>query len=177
MTCRCNFARRSHRHCFFCGISIINRNDIEKHVRLKHPDQLTRGLSMQDKKPNKGVGINAENERKHAEDVQLSEEHDGQCQGDDGRLVCYKQVDEVVECVDVREEAQVSSLYPHFNEVERGVYWFHVVRLPVRPSVRPSARLWTESCLLCIFNNTSRIHFIFTHLIRQLQKMCRVSCL
>ena len=30
-----------------------------------------------------------------------------------------------------------------FNEVERGVYWFHLVR--------PSVRLWTESCPLCIF--------------------------
>ena len=37
-----------------------------------------------------------------------------------------------------------------FNKVERGVYWFHLVRL----SVCPSVRLWTESCLLCIFNNT-----------------------
>ena len=29
----------------------------------------------------------------------------------------------------------------------------------------PSVRLWTESCPLCIFNNTHRIHFIFAHLI------------
>ena len=27
---------------------------------------------------------------------------------------------------------------PHFNEVERGVYWYHLVRLSVCPSVRPS---------------------------------------
>ena len=40
----------------------------------------------------------------------------------------------------------------------KGVYWFHLVRL------------WTESCPLCIFNNTRRIHFIFTHRIKQLQK-------
>ena len=59
---------------------------------------------------------------------------------------------------------------PRFNEVERGVYWFHLVRL----SVCPSVRLWTESCPLCIFNNTCRIHFIFAHLIKQLQKDCRV---
>ena len=39
-------------------------------------------------------------------------------------------------------------------------------------SVCPSVRLWTESCLLCIFHNTSWIHFIFTHLIKQLQKVC-----
>ena len=38
----------------------------------------------------------------------------------------------------------------------------------------PSVRLWTESCPLCIFNNTHRIHFIFAHLIKQLQKVCRV---
>ena len=38
----------------------------------------------------------------------------------------------------------------------------------------PSVRLWTESCPLCIFNNTCRIHFIFAHLIKQLQKVCHV---
>ena len=43
-------------------------------------------------------------------------------------------------------------------------------------SVCPSVRLWTESCPLCIFNNTHRIHFIFAHLIKQLQKVCRVKC-
>ena len=41
-------------------------------------------------------------------------------------------------------------------------------------SVCPSVRLWTESCPLCIFNNTHRIHFIFAHLIKQLQKVCHV---
>ena len=41
-------------------------------------------------------------------------------------------------------------------------------------SVCPSVRLWTESCPLCIFNNTQRIHFIFAHLIKQLKKVCRV---
>ena len=35
----------------------------------------------------------------------------------------------------------------------------------------PSVRLWTESCPLCIFDNTHRIHFIFAHLIKQLQKV------
>ena len=41
-------------------------------------------------------------------------------------------------------------------------------------SVCPSVCLWTESCPLCIFNNTHRIYFIFAHLIKQLQKVCRV---
>ena len=36
----------------------------------------------------------------------------------------------------------------------------------------PSIRLWTESCPLYIFHNSSRIYFIFTHLINQLQKVC-----
>ena len=35
----------------------------------------------------------------------------------------------------------------------------------------PSVCLWTESCPLCIFNNTHRIHFIFAHLIKQAQKV------
>ena len=60
---------------------------------------------------------------------------------------------------------------PHFNEVEREVYWFHVVRL----SFRLSVHLRTKPCLLCIFHNTSRIHLIFKHLVKQLQKVCPVS--
>ena len=56
----------------------------------------------------------------------------------------------------------------------RGVYWFHLVRLSVGPSVRPSVRLWTESCPLCIFYNTHRINFILTHLIKWLQTGCHV---
>ena len=59
---------------------------------------------------------------------------------------------------------------PRFNEVDKGVYWYHLVRL----SVCRSVRLWTESCPLCIFNNTHLIYFIFAHLIKQLQKVCRV---
>ena len=51
-----------------------------------------------------------------------------------------------------------------------GVYWFHLVH----PSVRPSICLWTESCPLSIFYNTNQIHFIFTYLIHQLNKVCRV---
>ena len=41
----------------------------------------------------------------------------------------------------------------------------------VGPSVRLSARLWTESCPLRIFNNTRQIHFMFTHPIMQLKKV------
>ena len=52
---------------------------------------------------------------------------------------------------------------PCFNEVERGVYWFHVVC----PSVDIIVSLF-------IFHNTCWIHFIFTHLIKQLQKVCWV---
>ena len=52
---------------------------------------------------------------------------------------------------------------PRFNEVERG-------GIPVsrRPSVRLSICLWTKPCPLCISHNTSRIHFLFVHLIKQL---------
>ena len=39
-------------------------------------------------------------------------------------------------------------------------------------SVCPSVLLWMKSCPLCIFNNTRRIHFIFTHPIKQHQKVC-----
>ena len=59
--------------------------------------------------------------------------------------------------------AQDHHYTPRFNEVERGVYWYHLVRL------------WTESWPLCIFNNIHRIHFIFAHPIKQLQKVCRVK--
>ena len=41
-------------------------------------------------------------------------------------------------------------------------------------SICPSVRLWTASCPLCIFYNTRWVHFIFTHLIKQLQKVCRM---
>ena len=41
-------------------------------------------------------------------------------------------------------------------------------------SICPSVHLWTKSCSLSIFNNTHQIHFIFAHLIKQLQKVCHV---
>ena len=57
--------------------------------------------------------------------------------------------------------------HPIPNEVEGGYTGF---TLPVCPSVR----LWAESCPQCIIHNTSCIHFIFTDLNNQLQKVCRV---
>ena len=38
----------------------------------------------------------------------------------------------------------------------------------------PSVRLWTESWPLSIFNNNRQIHFIFAHLMKQLQKVCHM---
>ena len=57
-----------------------------------------------------------------------------------------------------------------FIEVERGYTGFTL-------SVCLSVRLWTKSCPLCIFYNMYniiQIHFIFAHLIKQLQKVCHV---
>ena len=42
------------------------------------------------------------------------------------------------------------------------------------PSVCPSVCLWTESCPLCIFNNTHRIHFIW-HILSSNFRRC-VAC-
>ena len=70
----------------------------------------------------------------------------------------------------LKEYWHVVGFYtPRFNEVERGYTGF---TSSICLSVCPSVCLWTESCPLCIFNNTRRIHFIFTHLIKQLQKVC-----
>ena len=70
--------------------------------------------------------------------------------------------------------AVIYSFTRCFNEFERGVYWFHAIGLSVRLSVRLSVLLWTESCPLCNFHSTSWIHFISIHLIKQLQKVCRM---
>ena len=55
---------------------------------------------------------------------------------------------------------------------------FHLVRPSVHPSIHPSVCLsiclGMELCSLCIFHNTCQIHFIFTHLINQLEKVCGV---
>ena len=57
-----------------------------------------------------------------------------------------------------------------------GVYWFHSVRPSVCPSVRPSVpRPSRIPCPLCSFYSSGWILFIFRHLIKQLQKVCRVQ--
>ena len=48
------------------------------------------------------------------------------------------------------------------------------VCLSALPSVCLSVCLLMKSCLFCIFHSTSQIHFIFTHLISQLQKVCHM---
>ena len=56
--------------------------------------------------------------------------------------------------------------HTHTHKVVRGVYWFH----SSRPSVRPT------SCVRSVAPNSSGwIHFIFIHLIKQLQKVCHVE--
>ena len=55
------------------------------------------------------------------------------------------------------------------NEVVGGYIGF-------TPSVRPSVpRPSRITCPLCSIYSSDWIHFIFTHLIKQLQKVCRVS--
>ena len=54
---------------------------------------------------------------------------------------------------------------PRFNKVERGYIGFTL-------SVRPTVRLWRESCPLCIFNSSGPCHI--SHLINQLPKVCHV---
>ena len=49
-----------------------------------------------------------------------------------------------------------------------GVYWFH----SVRPSIPHPSRV---PCPLCSFYSSGWIHFIFMHLIKQLQKVCRMQ--
>ena len=55
-----------------------------------------------------------------------------------------------------------------------GAACFMAAEIKFSKDVRPSVRLWTESCPICIFNNTYRIHFIFAHLIKQLQEVCHL---
>ena len=92
-------------------------------------------------------------------------------------------------------DGPLRPLGPNFNEI-----WIQILKFSVKkmllsakqlpflyPSLQqswkggilvspcPSVHLWTESCLLCIFNNTCRIHFIFAHHIKQLEKVCHVN--
>ena len=43
-----------------------------------------------------------------------------------------------VDCLIVTGDLEGCHYTPRFNEVDRGVYWYHLVRLSVRPSVRLS---------------------------------------
>ena len=53
----------------------------------------------------------------------------------------------------------------------KGVYWFHSIPPSVCPSVCPSIRLSRIPCQLCRAYSSGCIHFIFTHLIKQLQNI------
>ena len=58
-------------------------------------------------------------------------------------------------------------------QLSKGVCGLGVLLLLVWPC--PSFRsisLWSELYLLCILHNTSRIHFLFTCVINQIQKVC-----
>ena len=65
-------------------------------------------------------------------------------------------------------------LYPPHNKVVGGYIGFTPsVRLSVRPaSVSRPSRI---PCPLCSFYSSGWIHFIFMHLIKQLQKVCRMQ--
>ena len=66
-----------------------------------------------------------------------------------------------------RQDISKHFIKPPAQRSCMGVYWFHSVRLSVPPSVRPSVL-----CRLCSAYSSGWIHFIFTHLIKQLQKVC-----
>ena len=99
-------------------------------------------------------------------------------------VICYK-------VVIMRNPKITTKYFIYENWIEwkilwpRATIWCHTNWLSLYPlsmklkggilvSPCPSIRLWTESCPLCIFHNIHRIHFIFTHLIKQLQKVCHV---
>ena len=58
-------------------------------------------------------------------------------------------------------------LYPHFNEVERGVYWFHLVRLSVHPSIRPSVGLfvWGQNRAWSVSSTILAGSFSYLHIL------------
>ena len=62
----------------------------------------------------------------------------------------------------------VTLFIPPAQQSCRGVYWFHSVRPSVRPSRIP--------CPLCSVYSSGWIHFIFTHLIKQLQRVTDTVC-
>ena len=65
----------------------------------------------------------------------------------------------------------VILLYPRTTKLLGGYTGF---TLSVRPSVRLSVHPSRIPCPLCSRCSFGWIHFIFTHLIKQLQKVCRV---
>ena len=62
-------------------------------------------------------------------------------------------------------------IMPPHNEVVEGNIGF---TLSIRPSVRPSVRPSRIPCSLHSAYSSGWIHFIFIHLIKQLQEVCRV---
>ena len=70
-------------------------------------------------------------------------------------------------CSNIWSDWQYVSITPATTNVKGGYTGF-------TSYIRLSVRLWTKSCPLCIFHTTSRIHFIFAYLIKQLQKVCHV---
>ena len=73
----------------------------------------------------------------------------------------------IIDSVDTDVERKlVCFIIPPAQKSCWGVYWFHFVR----PSVCPSCIL----CPLCSTYSSGWIHLIFIHLIKQLQKVCRM---
>ena len=66
-------------------------------------------------------------------------------------------------------------LYPPRQQSCWRVYWFQSVRLSLCPSVHPSVHPSCILCQLCSTYSSGWIHFIFIHLIKQLQKVCSVQ--
>ena len=70
---------------------------------------------------------------------------------------------------DFKEFSLISSTFLNFPESYPAC-----ASSMAEPPVRVSDRLGTESCPLCVFHNTSWMHFIFTHFINQLQEVRRM---
>ena len=66
-----------------------------------------------------------------------------------------------------------SLCYPA-NEVQGGNNWFHFVCLSFGLSAVCLSVSLSVGCPLCIFHNTSQIHFLFIDLIKHLQKVCHM---